>query len=146
LVSVVLLATLALGFARFTYGISPLGHSAFLRRRTTLPLPWWPSQLFYEHNGEHVVRVHMVLSPSQARALPAAKPISPESARETLFWFEGGDTPAAAQTLRPGAKLWRYCHCDPGWDTVSTFDSVHRDLWIVVHYTDWSGDEPACSC
>ena len=141
-----LLAMLALGTARLAWGVSPLGDSAVLREHSGLALPAWPSQLYYYDNAEHFVIAHMVLTSEQILQLPHGAPVSVDRAQSVMSWFQGRDIPKEIHAPKSDALLRHLCRCDPGWSSSAILDSVHGDLWIVLLYTDMSGDEPACSC
>jgi hypothetical protein len=145
-VGAMLLALLAIGTARFAWGTSPLGDSALLRKHSDLALPSWPIRLYYYDNAEHFVIAHMVLSPQQILQLPPGNQTSLEHAQSVTQLFQGPEIPEEIRAPQNDARLRHFCHCDPGWSSSAVLDSVHGDLWIVLLYTDMSGDEPGCQC
>lgn len=147
LTGAVLVAAFALVALSVGWRISPLGDASLLREFTRLPLPRWPTDLYYYDNGEHYVVAHMRLSPKEIEQLPGGRAISQNEAEGVLQWFDGAKFAFLSPRL-PGksAKLRSFCHCERGRSSQAILDESQGELWVVLNYPDLSGDEPGCPC
>ena len=145
-----LTAMVACGAARAVWKITPWGQLAYVRARTDIDLPTFPSNLFVYNDAEMSITVHAVLPAgyvtkalrSAAFRAGASEPLTRPSHPSELF--RAVELPDAYRQLPQGARIHRAHGCGDGTSWVALLDDVSGAIWIEVMYPDMSGDEPPC--
>ena len=129
---------------------TPWGELQYVRHRTGIELPAFPSDLFVFDDAEMSITVHARLPPDQvaktlatsafraAEREPSASPSLPSEL------FRAEKLPVAYRQLPPGARTHRADGCGNGTSWTAILDDVSGAIWIQVLYPDWSGDKPSC--
>jgi hypothetical protein len=147
---VLLAAIVSCGAARVAWQFTPWGQLPYLRARTGIDLPTFPSNLFVYDDAEMSITVHAVLPADLvAKVLQTAPfqvgdtdPVARPSQPSDLFRAE--ELSEAYRHLPHGARIRHGRGCGNGTSWVALLDDVSGAIWIEVMHPDMSGDEPPC--